>query len=180
MIRPNLEFLLYWLMNQLRELPSQLLIVAIVAGILLKWRANFIPTLALITRRHPHQVVANGIIGIIIAQFIVKSISEYFGDSIAGMIGVLLALPFVYAWGLIVYIGNLGISLRLGQEIPQISDLPQFLKLLIGWLVLSLIQLAIGLLHIFPGIGSLVSSSLDALAAGTALCYFPVGLRPRE
>lgn len=135
------------------------IVAAIVGVILFRTVPSFLPNLATVVRRYPSQSALWGI-GAIVALIVLNIFLAI------TLIGIPLIPLLILVTGLATFVGTLGISLWVGQQVAKSDQRTELQRFLIGLLVITLLSLIplLGGVVVFVvslfGLGALLASKV--------------------
>ncbi|MBE9214140.1 hypothetical protein IQ247_15945 [Plectonema cf. radiosum LEGE 06105] len=144
----------------------KIILGAIFGVLIIKWRPNFLPSLATILNRYPLQSGLWGLGGLlaVIVSIILLTIT-------------LIGIPLLPLVGLMIYVavilGTLGVALWLGEQSMKETEKSTVQKFLIGMLIL-------GLIGLIPLLGGLIMSVANIFGLGVLLFYLLDNRRDRK
>lgn len=133
------------------------IVAALLGTLLVRTAPSFLPNLAATARQHSGQSALWGI-GAIVA---LTALNLFLAIS---LIGIPLIPLFVLIAGFAAFVGSLGISLLLGQQVTQNAPRPQLQQFLLGLLIITVLAL-------IPGIGGLVVFVVNVFGLGALLAW---------
>lgn len=133
------------------------IVAALLGMLLVRTAPSFLPSLAATARQHAGQSALWGIGAIValVALNILLAIS---------LIGIPLIPLFILIVGFAAFVGSLGISLLLGQQVTQNASRTQLQQFLLGLLIITILAL-------IPGIGGLVVFVVNGFGLGALLAW---------